>query len=87
MLPLKYLDELHEFCVKHQMKLHVDGSRIMNASVATGLSVKELCKHCDSINFCFSKALGAPVGSILIGDREFIKKFVILNFFGIFKLS
>jgi threonine aldolase len=73
-LPTKFLDNLHEFCSSRNIKIHVDGSRIMNASVATRTSVKELCKHCDSINFCFSKSVGAPVGSILIGSRDFIQR-------------
>ena len=71
---MKFLDELHELCVRRDIKLHVDGSRILNASAATRLSPKELCKHCDSINFCFSKGVGAPVGSILIGSMEFINR-------------
>jgi len=54
-LPLSFIDQLHEFCAKRQIQLHVDGSRIMNASVALNVHVKELCKHCDSVNFCFSK--------------------------------
>ena len=54
-LPQKFIEDLHKLCVKYNMKIHIDGSRIMNASVATNTSVKELCKYCDSINFCFSK--------------------------------
>lgn len=73
-LPIKFVDELHLLCQKYDMKIHLDGSRIMNASVATNTDVKDLCKNIDSINFCFSKALGAPVGSVLIGSKPFIDR-------------
>lgn len=52
--------------------VHLDGARIFNASVATGNSVAELTRGCDSVQFCLSKGLGAPVGSVLVGSREFI---------------
>ena len=52
--------------------LHLDGARIWNASVATGLSVAELCAPFDTVSVCFSKGLGAPVGSALAGDQESI---------------
>ncbi len=52
--------------------VHLDGARIFNASVALGESVADLAKHCDSVQFCLSKGLGAPVGSILVGSKEFI---------------
>ena len=51
---------------------HVDGARLWNASVATGLSVEELARPFDSVSVCFSKGLGAPVGSALAGTREFV---------------
>lgn len=53
--------------------VHVDGSRIFNAAVAQGTSVKDLCQNVDSITICLSKGLGAPVGSILVGESEFIR--------------
>jgi threonine aldolase len=52
--------------------VHLDGSRIFNASVALGTPVAELARHCDSVQFCLSKGLGAPVGSLLVGSRNFI---------------
>ena len=52
--------------------VHLDGARIFNASEATGESVAELSKSADSVQFCLSKGLGAPVGSILLGTRDFI---------------
>ncbi|MBK9155052.1 MAG: hypothetical protein IPM25_12690 [Chloracidobacterium sp.] len=52
--------------------VHLDGARIFNASAATGSTVAELTRDCDSVQFCLSKGLGAPVGSVLVGSREFI---------------
>ena len=49
------------------LHVHLDGARIFNASVALGKSVKELTRKFDSVMFCFSKGLGAPVGSMLVG--------------------
>jgi threonine aldolase len=56
------------------LPIHLDGARIFNAAVATGKSVAELSRKFDSVMFCFSKGLGAPVGSMLLGSREFIQK-------------
>ncbi|MDQ6785500.1 MAG: beta-eliminating lyase-related protein [Acidobacteriota bacterium] len=54
--------------------IHLDGARIFNASVALGESVAELSKDCDSVQFCLSKGLGAPVGSMILGTKEFIRE-------------
>lgn len=56
------------------LKVHLDGARIFNAAVALGRSVADLTRQCDSVMFCLSKGLGAPVGSMLVGSREFIAK-------------
>ncbi len=56
------------------LKIHLDGARIFNAAVALGKSVTEITPSVDSIMFCLSKGLGAPVGSLLVGPREFIAK-------------
>lgn len=69
----EYLDRLHALCKKHQLKLHLDGSRLMNAAVALNVNVKELVRQFDSVNFCFSKGVGAPFGSVLVGSNEFIQ--------------
>lgn len=64
-----------EICEKaHELGLliHMDGARIFNASVALNTPVAELIKHCDSVQFCLSKALGAPAGSMLLGTKDFI---------------
>jgi threonine aldolase len=56
------------------LRVHLDGARIFNASVALGRPVAELTRKFDSVMFCLSKALGAPVGSMLVGSREFIEE-------------
>jgi len=57
---------------KHDLATHLDGARLYNAVVATGISAADWAQHFDSINICFSKGLGAPVGSILVGSADFI---------------
>jgi len=56
------------------LRVHLDGARIFNAGVALGRSVAELTRKADSVMFCLSKGLGAPVGSMLVGSREFIDR-------------
>jgi threonine aldolase len=56
------------------LRVHLDGARIFNASVALGRPVAELTRKFDSVMFCLSKGLGAPVGSMLVGSREFIEQ-------------
>ncbi len=59
---------------KYNLFYHLDGARIWNASVATGITVSEYASHFNSISCCLSKALGAPVGSIIAGSKDFIEK-------------
>jgi threonine aldolase len=54
------------------LAVHMDGARIFNAATALGTTVADLTRHCDSVQFCLSKALGAPVGSVLVGKPDFI---------------
>lgn len=56
------------------VRVHLDGARIFNAAIALGVPASRLCRDCDSVMFCLSKGLSAPVGSLLAGDREFIEK-------------
>lgn len=58
---------------EHGLRVHIDGARIFNAAVALGVDVKELVAGADSVTFCLSKGLSAPVGSVLCGSREFIQ--------------
>ncbi|MBL8017302.1 MAG: low-specificity L-threonine aldolase [Ignavibacteria bacterium] len=72
--PLEEIKKVSSLCRESNLKLHLDGARIFNASVESGISVKEYAEQVDSISFCFSKGLGAPVGSILCGDEDFITR-------------
>ena len=69
-----YVDSVAKLCKDAGLRLHLDGARIMNASVALNISPDELVKHFDSVSVCLSKGLGAPVGSVLVGSDEFIYK-------------
>jgi len=72
--PLEVSDEICDRGHQAGLPLHLDGARIFNASVASGRSVVELTRKFDSVMFCLSKGLGAPVGSMLVGSREFIEE-------------
>lgn len=66
-----------EICEKAReinLPVHLDGARIFNAAIAQNETVANLTRPCDSVQFCLSKGLGAPVGSILLGSKEFIKE-------------
>ncbi|MBD0358978.1 MAG: aminotransferase class I/II-fold pyridoxal phosphate-dependent enzyme, partial [Rubrobacter sp.] len=56
------------------LKVHLDGARLFNAQVATGILAREWCEHADTVSVCSSKGLGAPVGSLLAGDEEVIRE-------------
>ena len=71
---LQEMAEISEFCKEENLKLHLDGARIFNALVETRDSPQEVGKLFDSVSICLSKGLGAPVGSLLLGDHPFIKK-------------
>jgi threonine aldolase len=67
-----YLWSVHALAHARGLKIHTDGARIFNAAVALGVPVTELTRYTDTISFCLSKGLSAPVGSLLCGSREFI---------------
>jgi len=71
-LPLDYLKRAGEFARARKLRLHLDGARIFNAAVQLGMDVRELTAPFDSVSVCLSKGLGAPVGSMVCGGREFI---------------
>jgi len=74
-LPPTYLKELNAFAEDNEkMKIHMDGARIFNATVAMKRPVNDFTKHVDSMSFCLSKGLSCPVGSIVVGSQEFINK-------------
>lgn len=71
-LPLAYLAEAADFARRHGLGLHLDGARVFNAAVGLGVPVTAISQHFDSVSVCLSKGLGAPVGSVLCGSRDFI---------------
>lgn len=72
--PLESMKRLSRAAREKGIAVHLDGARLWNASVATGISIREYSSLVDSVSLCFSKGLGAPVGSILCGSWEFIEK-------------
>ncbi|MFH1152490.1 MAG: low-specificity L-threonine aldolase [Pseudomonadota bacterium] len=73
-IPMDYLARARAFATGRGLKLHMDGARIFNAAVKLGLPVRAIAGHADSVSVCLSKGLGAPVGSVLCGDRELITR-------------
>ena len=73
-LPRTYLAEARGFCDRHGLALHLDGARLFNAAVAQQVPASEITRHFDSVSICFSKGLGAPVGSVLVGSRGLIER-------------
>lgn len=72
--PLKEIKRIKLVCEAHNLPLHMDGARVFNAAIASGVSVKEIASEVDSLSFCFSKGLGAPVGSVLCCSRQMRQK-------------
>jgi threonine aldolase len=68
----EYMDSVSSLAKKHGLSIHLDGARIFNAAVALGVDVKKLTAKADSVSFCLSKGLSAPVGSVVCGSKEFI---------------
>ncbi|GAV26077.1 threonine aldolase [Carboxydothermus islandicus] len=73
-VPLTYLEKIRKIAESHGLKIHLDGARIFNAAIYLGVDAREIARYVDSVMFCLSKGLAAPVGSILAGSREFIEK-------------
>lgn len=74
LIPMLEIARISEYCKSHLIRLHCDGARLWNAAVAEGVSLKELCSYFDSVSLCLSKTLGAPIGSVLVGETNYIKK-------------
>jgi threonine aldolase len=70
----EYTRQVEDLARQNNLSLHIDGARIFNAAAAQNLSVKELVAPADSVMFCLSKGLAAPIGSILVGTRNFITR-------------
>ncbi len=73
-LPPEYLASIAAVARQHGLALHMDGARLFNAAVAQNLDAAALARHVDSVTFCLSKGLCAPVGSVLCGSADFIYK-------------
>ncbi|MBT2638216.1 MULTISPECIES: low-specificity L-threonine aldolase [unclassified Bacillus (in: firmicutes)] len=73
-IPVENMKAIYSIAQANKVPVHLDGARLFNAAAAAGLSVKEFAKNTDTVQICLSKGLGAPVGSIIAGDAEFISK-------------
>lgn len=73
-IPLDILKSTYEVAKKHNIPVHMDGARIFNAASYLNQPVKEIAKYADSVMFCLSKGLCAPVGSVVVGSKDFISK-------------
>lgn len=72
--PIDEIRRISQFAKENNIWLHMDGARLFNAAVETGVLVEEYCSYCDSVSLCLSKSVGAPIGSILVGLRQFVAK-------------
>ncbi len=73
-LQKKYLSEAIELAHRRNLSTHLDGARIFNAAVKLGVPAAELCRGFDSVSVCLSKGLGAPAGTLLLGNEDFIRR-------------
>lgn len=74
LLQLDYMKKIYDISRENDIKVHLDGARIFNAASALKVDVQEIAQYADSVMFCLSKGLGAPVGSIICGSEDFIDK-------------
>ena len=74
MLPAEYVLKATELARERGLATHLDGARLFNAAVATDTPLKQLCLPFDSVSLCFSKGLGAPIGSALVGSQALIDR-------------
>ena len=72
--PFTIQKKIYKYLQDHNINLHLDGARIFNAHIKTQVPLSEYAKYCDTISFCFSKSLGAPFGSMLLGKKDIIEK-------------
>jgi threonine aldolase len=73
-LPLSYLEAAQALARRHGLAMHLDGARLFNAAVASNVAPRTITRYFDSVSVCFSKGLGAPIGSALCGSRELIAR-------------
>jgi len=72
--PLENIKAISQLAKKHNLIFHMDGARLWNASVASGISLADYASYFDSLSVCLSKGLGAPIGSVIAGPKDFIKE-------------
>ncbi len=72
--PIEEMKAIYKLAQKNNLKVHLDGARLWHAAIATGISLQEYSRYCDSVTVCLSKGLGAPVGSVVAGSEDFIDK-------------
>jgi threonine aldolase len=70
----EYMAQVAAFAAEHEIPVHLDGARLFNAAVALGRPVTDFTRHVSSVQICLSKGLGAPVGSLIIGDADFVDR-------------
>lgn len=73
-MPLDHMAAIYEIAQAHGIPVHLDGARVFNAAASLNVDVSEIAKYADSLTFCLSKGLCAPVGSIVAGSKNFIKR-------------
>lgn len=73
-LPLAHMQRVHALARERGIPVHTDGARLFNAAAALGVPAADIARHTDSVCFCVSKGLSAPVGSVLCGSRDFIER-------------
>lgn len=73
-VPLDVMKGVYDVAIRHNIPVHLDGARLFNAATTLGCTAKDIAQYTDSVQFCLSKGLCAPVGSILAGTKEFISK-------------
>lgn len=71
---MSWLDQLAEISKKYKVPLHMDGARLMSAAVFQKIPPSRIVKDFSSVNICLSKNLGCPVGSVLVGEKNFIER-------------
>lgn len=73
-LPVSYVQQAGEIAREHHLRLHIDGARLFNAAAALGVPARDLVADADSVSICLSKGLCAPVGSVIVGSKDFIRR-------------
>ena len=73
-LPMEYMKEVYSLARERAVPVHLDGARVFNAAVSLGIDAREIASKADSVMFCLSKGLGAPIGSMLVGTKDFIAR-------------